>query len=363
MTKPYGTMNLDMLKEMSEAHGISGCEKEVSRIMKRWMSPYTDEIDYDNLGSIIGLQKGEEHGPKIMIAGHLDEVGFLVREIDTKGFIRMLPVGGWWGHVLPSEMLYVTTQEGKRYHGIVGSSAPHGLSKEVKEKVIQPMDLFLDLGVESYQEVIDLGIQIGDMITPDTTFEVMNNPNILMGKAWDDRLCACATIDVLKEINDKPHTANVYAVGTMQEEVGLRGARTAANHIHPDVAIALDVTTAMDTPADKGDMKLGGGVVLSIMDAGILGHKALIKVMEQICDDLHLDVAYDMMSAGGTDADNIHKANDGVVCMTLSIPTRYMHSHRLLIHRKDYVQTVQAIAEFCRRVNWDLLNKMKEAIR
>ncbi|MEG2751875.1 MAG: M42 family metallopeptidase [Anaerorhabdus sp.] len=356
-------MDLNMVQEMSEAHGISGCEKEVSRIMRKWMEPLVDAIDYDNLGSIIGVQKGEHNGPKVMIAGHLDEVGFMVREIDKQGFIKMLPVGGWWGHVLPSQTLYVTTQAGSRYHGVVGCSAPHGLSAEVKEKVIKPIDLFFDLGVESREEVIEMGIQIGDMITPDTKFEVMNNPNILMGKAWDDRLCACVAIDVLKELKNDNHVSNVYAVGTMQEEVGLRGARSAANHIHPDVAIALDVTTSMDTPMDKGTMKLGAGVVLSVMDAGIIGHKGLLHEIENICSDLNLDVNFDMMVAGGTDADNIHKAFDGIICMTLSIPTRYMHSHRLLIHRKDYVQTVQAIAEFCRRVDFPMLERLGQCIR
>ena len=152
LKEPYGKMNLDMIKEMSEAHGISGCEKEVSRIMKKYMKPICDEITYDNLGSIIGVKKGH-HGPKIMIAGHMDEVGFMVREIDENGFIRLLPVGGWWGHVLPSQTFYITTESGKRYRGVIGSSAPHGLKKEVKEKVIKPIDLFLDLGVDNRQEV------------------------------------------------------------------------------------------------------------------------------------------------------------------------------------------------------------------
>ena len=133
--------------------------------------------------------------------------------------------------------------------------------------------------------------------------------------------------------------------------------------IHPDIAIALDVTTAMDTPADQGTIQLGKGVVLSIMDAGIIGHKALLKEMEAICHDLNLDINYDMMTVGGTDADNIHKAYDGVICMTLSIPTRYMHSHRLIIHRKDYVQTVEAIAELCRRLDWDKYRALDQQFR
>ncbi len=359
MKQPIGDINLEMLKEFSEAHGISGNEKEVSRVMKKWMHPYADEISYDNLGSIIGLQKGEEDGVNVMLAGHMDEVGFMVCEIDPQGNIRMLPVGSWWGHVLPSQTLVVTTKEGKRYQGVVGSSAPHGLDKKTKEKVIHPTKLFLDLGVSSREEISELGIQIGDMITPDTQFTVMNNPNYLMGKAWDDRLCAAMVVDVMRLLHKEPHSANLYGVGTVQEEVGLRGARTAANLIHPDIAIALDVTTSKDTPMDQGINGLGKGVVLSVMDAGIIANKGFLNEMEKICEDLNLDINYDMMTVGGTDADNIHKAFDGIITMTLSIPTRYMHSPRLIIHRKDYWQTVLLISEFVRRVDHAMINKMK----
>ncbi len=353
-----GDINLEMLKEFSEAHGISGNEKEVSRVMKKWMSPYVDEITYDNNGSIIGVQNGYEN-VSLMIAGHMDEVGFLVREIDSQGFLRLLPVGGWWGHVLPSQTLVVTTKDGHRYQGVVGSSAPHGLSSDVKNKVIHPLDLFLDMGVDNDKEIYELGIQIGDMVTPDTQFSVMNNPNYLMGKAWDDRLCAAMVVDVMKLLSKKKHACTLYGVGTVQEEVGLRGARTAANMIYPDIAIALDVTTSMDTPMDQGKNGLGKGVVLSVMDAGIIGNKKFIKEMESICKDLNLDINYDMMTVGGTDADNIHKAKGGVITMTLSIPTRYMHSHRLIIHRKDYWQTVLLMAEFARRLDENLLKNLK----
>ena len=224
------------------------------------------------------------------------------------------------------------------------------------------MDLFLDMGVDSAEEIYELGIRIGDMITPDTKFTVMNNPNYLMGKAWDDRLCAAMIVDVMRllKADSKPHHCNLYGVGTVQEEVGLRGARTAANMIHPDVAIALDVTISMDTPMDKGQNGLGKGVILSVMDAGIIGNKNFLYEMESICHDLGLDINYDMMTVGGTDADNIHKAHDGVVSLTLSIPTRYMHSHRLIVHRKDYWQTVLLMSEFARRLDRNMLSKLKE---
>lgn len=356
-------IDLQMLKELSEADGISGCEKEVSRVVKKYFDKYADKVMYDNLGSIIGLKKGNKNGLKIMIAGHMDEVGFLVRDIDDNGYIKILPVGGWWGHVLPSQEMTITTSAGKKIIGIVGSRAPHGMPTKEKEKVVKPIDLFIDLGVSTKKEAEELEIQIGDMITPNVKFGIMNNPDYLAGKAWDDRIGVAVAIDVLKELQETNHDANIYAVGTVQEEVGLRGARTSAHIINPDIAFALDVTTAMDTPADKGEIKLGRGVILSVLDSTSLAHRGLLNKVEEICKELGMDVNYDFMTAGGTDAGNIHKTFEGVVTMTLSIPTRYMHSPRLIIHRKDYIETVKVIAEFCKRLDSSLLEGLKSNIR
>ncbi|MBU5439635.1 M42 family metallopeptidase [Tissierella sp. MSJ-40] len=359
----YHNIDLQMLKELSEADGISGCEKEVSRVVKKYLNNYIDEISYDNLGSIIGLKKGKPNGPKIMIAGHMDEVGFVVRDIDSNGYIKILPVGGWWGHVLPSQEMTITTSAGKKINGIVGSRAPHGMSNSEKEKVIKPIDLFIDLGVATKEEAEDLGIQIGDMITPNVNFSIMNNQNYLLGKAWDDRIGIAVGIDVLKKLQNIEHDANIYVVGTVQEEVGLRGARTSTQIIKPDIAFALDVTTAKDTPVDKGEIKLGCGVILSVLDSTALAHRGLIEKIEEICKELKLDINYDLMTAGGTDSGIIHKTFDGIITMTLSIPTRYMHSPRLIIHCKDYIQTVEVITEFCKRVNSELLREMKTTNR
>ena len=132
-------VDLEMLKELSEADGIAGCEKEVSRVMKKYLEDCADEIFYDNLGSIIGLKKGEENGPKIMITGHIDEVGFIVRSIEENGYVNLLPVGGWWGHVLPAQRLRITTSEGNKIIGVVGSRAPHGMTADEKSKVVAPI--------------------------------------------------------------------------------------------------------------------------------------------------------------------------------------------------------------------------------
>lgn len=357
----FNEVDIELLKSLSEVDGIGGMERGVSRIVSSYGEEYSDEIKYDNLGSIILKSNGEKSGPKVMLSSHMDEVGFMVRSITEKGYLNLLPVGGWWGLVMPAQEMTVTNSNGEKFIGVVGSRAPHGLSPEEKEKVIKPMDLYLDMGVSSKKQIEELGIEIGDMITPNIKFREMNDSNYLMGKAWDDRCCVGVGLETLKNLSESEHKANVYFAATTQEEVGIRGARTAVHSIKPDLAIALDVTTATDTPFDDNGMNLGDGVVLSVLDSLTMGNNGLIQMMEEIVSDLNLDVRYDFMTVGGTDACNIHKMLDGVVTMTISLPTRYMHSPRLLIHKEDYIQTIKLVTEFCRRLDWDRLNQMKES--
>lgn len=347
--------DINILKELSNADGISGYEKEVSRVTKSYFEKYADKIIYDNLGSIIGIKNGDENEPKIMISAHMDEVGFIVRYITKEGYIRLLPVGGWWGHVMPAQVMRITTDKGEKIKGVVISKAPHGMSKEEKSNVIEPKDLYLDLGVLNREEVLNLGVNIGDMITPDVDFQVMNNENYFLGKAFDDRAGVGVIIDILRELKCEKIKSTIYSVGSVQEEVGIRGARTATNKIKPDIAIAIDVTKAEDTPFDKDGINLGDGINITMADALTIGNPKLVDKMKEICKELNLDFKIDCMMDGGTDACNIHKSLNGVMAMTISIPTRYMHSPRLIIHKRDYIDTVKLLAEFCRRVDKSLI--------
>jgi len=359
----YGELNLEMMKEFTDANGISGNEKAATRVMKKWLTDVADEVSYDNLGSLIVLKKGSGLGPKLMLAGHVDEIGFVVRSIDDKGFIKLAPVGGWWGHVLLSQALTITTREGKEYLGIVGSKPPHGLPPEVRNKVIEVKDMFLDIGVKDKNEVELLGIRPGDMVTPRSDFNVMANPNYLAAKAWDDRIGAIIAAEVLLKLKGVKHEADIVAVGTVQEEVGLRGAKTATYAVKPDIGIALDVTLANDIPGADTGSKMGVGVTLAIQDSSHLGHRGFLNVLTDLSKELNLDVQFDLLLAGGTDSGEMHKAFDGIINVTLSIPSRYIHSHRALIHRKDVVDTITLITEFAKRLNWDLLESIRQTNR
>jgi len=357
--KAYGKVDLKMMREFTDADGISGCEKEATRVMKKWIAPYADEITYDTLGSLIALQKGTGDGPKIMLAGHIDEIGFVVRNIDEKGFIKIAAIGGWWGHVLLSQPVLITTREGKKITGIVGAPAPHGLPPEIRNRVKEVKDMFVDIGCKDKNEVELTGIKIGDMVTPKSDFTVMANPNYMLAKAWHDRDGALIATEILMNLKNTPHAAEIYAVGTVQEEVGLRGAKTATYTIKPDLGIAIDVTIAEDTPGGENRVKMGVGVTLGVLDASHLGHRGLLHYLDALAKELKIDVQYESLLAGGTDTGEIHKAFEGIVSLTLSIPSRYIHSHRAMIHRKDYCDTVTLLTEFCKRVDWKLIDELK----
>lgn len=352
---------LVFLKELTEAKGISGDEKEVSRIMKKYLEGYADEFDYDNLGSLIAIKKGNDD-LKVMLSGHIDEVGFIVSYIEESGFLRISPVGGWWAHVLPSQRVSIKTCDDKVYYGVIGSMPPHGMKPEIRSKVMEIKDLYVDLGVNNKQEVLDLGINVGDSVIPYTEFMVMNNPDYVCSKAFDDRIGAAVVVEVMRNLKDKKIPNTLYSVGSVQEEVGLRGARTATYKVKPDVAIAIDVSMSYDVPGlEKGESKLGKGVALSLMDASVIANRGLVKVLKQICKEKDIPFTHDSLSAGGTDSGEINKSFDGVINMTLSLPCRYFHSHNSIISLKDYKACIDLLTEFVLRLDKDMLEELKNS--
>lgn len=353
---------IDLLKELCEAKGISGHERNVTRIMKKHLQDYADEFLYDNLGSLIAKKAGSGD-VKVMLAGHVDEIGFLVSKIEKDGFLRLHPIGGWWGHVLMAQRVVITTKDGKDIIGVIGAAAPHGMGPEERKKVKDVKDLFVDLGVKDAEAVKKLGIRVGDPVTPLSTFEVMNDPDYVLCKAFDDRVGAAVAIEVMKNLKNEDHPNILYSCGTVQEEVGLRGARTAAYVVEPDIAIAIDVTVADDFPGGKSNCKLGLGTAISIADGSVIGHHALVRLLEDICIEKNIPYTYDMLSAGGTDSGEIHKSRDGVVNATISIPSRYCHSHNTIIHMRDYDATVALLTEFVKRLDRKTLEELKEAKR
>lgn len=354
--------DLKLLEEMTLTNGISGHEKLVTRVMKGYLEDCCDEIMYDRLGSIVGVKKGSED-IKLLLTGHVDEIGFVVSDIDERGYICVTPIGGWMGQNLPSSLMTITTREGKNITGVFGSLSPHGKTPEERKKVIEPKDAFIDIGVKDKEEAKSLGIRLGDPITPKTEFNVMANEKYVMSKAFDDRIGACVIVDVLRNLKDKNIKPTVYGAGTVQEEVGLRGAKTVAQMVQPDIAIAIDVTFSKDLPGDKGDVKLGCGAVLGVLDSSVIAHVGLLEALETVCDENGIKYELDMLIGGGTDSGEMHKVGKGAITLTVSIPSRYMHSHNTIIHQDDYDATVKMLTAFIEKLDSNLVKQLDESKR
>ena len=341
---------LDFLKELVDAHGVPGFEDDVAKVMQKHMKG-VGEFSKDRLGSFICEKKGDSKGPKVMLAGHLDEVGFMVRSITKEGFIKFLALGGWWGHVVLGQRLIIRTRKGDIL-GVVGSKPPHELREEDRKRVIEIKDMYIDVGAASDWDVQKkLDIRPGDPIVPDSAFAVMANPNLLLAKAWDNRIGCALAAETARRLVGQKHPNTVYAVATVQEEVGLRGAKTSASKIRPDVGIALDVGIAHDTPGTEGDEKLGGGPLIVIYDASSIPNRRLRDLVIDTAKANKIPLQFEAVERGGTDAGRIHLSGEGVPTLSMGVAARYIHSHISIIDRRDYEATVKLLVAVVKQLD------------
>ena len=354
---------LTMLKELTDANAISGHEKEARDVMEKYVKPYADEVFTDHLGSLIAKKVGEEKGPKIMVAGHLDEVGFMITRIDKNGFLFFQTIGGWWNQVMLAQRVTIMTKEGN-ITGVIGTKPPHILTAEQRKKPIEIKDMFIDIGASSKEEAEKFGVRPGDSVVPYFEFTQMKNEKMLLAKAWDNRIGCAIAIDVLKQLQNEEHPNTVYGVGTIQEEVGLRGAKTSAHLIKPDIAFGVDVGIAGDTPgvSDKdADSKLGKGPQIILYDASMISHKGLRDLVIEIAEEKEIPFQYSSMPGGGTDSGAIHLTHDGVPALSITIATRYIHSHAAMLHRDDFENAVKLIVEVIKKLDDKKLEKIRFA--
>lgn len=354
---------LTMLKELTDANAISGHEREARDVMEKYVKPYADEVFTDHLGSLIAKKVGEENGPKIMVAGHLDEVGFMITRIDKNGFLYFQTIGGWWNQVMLAQRVTIMTKEGN-ITGVIGSKPPHILTAEQRKKPVEIKDMFIDIGASSKEEAEKFGVRPGDSVVPYFEFTQMKNEKMLLAKAWDNRIGCAIAIDVLKQLQNENHPNIVYGVGTIQEEVGLRGAKTSAHLIKPDIAFGVDVGIAGDTPgvSDKdADSKLGKGPQIILYDASMISHKGLRDLVIETAEEKEIPFQYSSMPGGGTDSGAIHLTHDGVPALSITIATRYIHSHAAMLHRDDFENAVRLIVEVIKKVDQKKLEKIRMA--
>lgn len=350
-----------LLIDLTSAKGVPGNEEEVRKVYKNYAQEFADDIFYDGLGSIIA-KHGSGGGPKIFISGHMDEVGFMVTKITDKGFLEFQTLGGWWGQVMLAQQVEIKTQEGKVIHGVIGSKPPHVLTPEVRNKPYDIKDMFIDIGATSAAEAKDWGIRPGDMVTPYIEYKRLNGGKFLLAKAWDNRIGTAVSLRVLENLAKEGHPNVLFAGSDVQEEVGLRGARTSTHLVNPDIAFALDTGTAGDTPGmtpKEADSILGKGPQILIFDASMIPHKKLLNFVIDVAEEMDIPFQYTVITGGGTDAGQMHLTRDGVPSVAITVPVRYLHSHTSVIHEDDYLNTVKLVTEVVKRLDSETVEKIR----
>ncbi len=341
-----------MISDLCEAHGPSGYEAPAREVVRRYLEG-CGEISTDRLGSIIARKVGDPQGPKVMLAGHLDEIGMMVTRIDEQGYVFFQTIGGWWEQVMLAQRVAIRTQRGT-VTGVVGSKPPHVLSPEERQKIVETRRMFIDIGVGSREEAIAAGVAPGDPITPICPTERLGNPDYILAKAWDNRFGCAVVIDVLQGLQGASHPNVVYGVATAQEEVGLRGARTAAQSVQPDVALTLDVGIAGDVPGvepHEATTKLGQGPSVLLYDPSMIPNQGLRRYVHEVAQQEGIPVQHDLLARGSTDGGQIQLVGSGVPTVVIGVPTRYIHSAASVFHMEDYRNAVKLVSALVRRLD------------
>ncbi len=341
-----------LLKELTEAHGVPGYESPIRAVVRKYMEPLGN-LSQDKVGSVICEKKGDSAAPRVMLAGHMDEVGFMVRQITKEGFIKFVPLGGWFDQVLLGQRVLVKTAKGD-LTGVIGAKPPHLVTAEERQKVVTRKDMYIDIGAMSEGEVQEAGVQLGDPIVPRADFQILATGKTYLSKAFDDRVGVALMISALQILKGRKHPNSLYATATVMEEVGVRGATTSVEAVQPDVAIILESDIAGDVPGikpEESSIKLGNGPSVVIYDARMIPNLKLRDLVLQIGREIDVNVQLSAIEGGATDGSAIHLFKTGVPTVVLCVPARHVHSHSSIIHRKDFDDAVKLLLTLIARLD------------
>jgi putative aminopeptidase FrvX len=339
------TREVQLLEKLSNAFGPSGLEEEVVRILRRELEKCADETQVDKLGNVIFYHKGRKGYPRVMLSAHMDEVGFITTYIEENGFLRFDTLGGIASNVFPGQRVLFKGGKGI-LRGIVGTKPPHIMTSEELNKIIPKEDLFIDIGADNIAQANAKGADVGMMGVFDVEFCDLGD-GYYRGKALDDRAGCVVLAEVFKALQNSPF--NVAAVGSVQEELGIRGAKTAAWQVDPDYGLALEGTFVADVPGTRPDRvssKIKGGPVLTIMDRTSFTHPLVLKTLIKAGKGKSIPFQFKKVPVGGTDAGAIHLTKAGVPSGTVAVPCRYIHGPASIIHIDDLKNTIMLVTAF-----------------
>jgi putative aminopeptidase FrvX len=354
-------LTLNLLKDLTETSGVPGYEAPIRSLVRKYLEKCGD-LTQDKIGSVICCKAGASEKPRIMLAGHMDEIGFMVKQITPEGFLKFVPLGGWFDQVLLGQRVIIQTKKGDVV-GVIGAKPPHLVSPDERDKVVKRKDMYIDIGACSKDEVEKAGIRLGDPIVPRADFVELVGGSTYLSKAFDDRVGTALVISTLLGLQNIEHPNTVYGVATVMEEVGIRGATTSVRAVDPDVAIVLESDIAGDVPGikpEESDIKLGQGPTIVLYDARMIPNLRFRDLVLETAELISVPVQLSTIEGGATDGAAIHLHGIGVPTIVIGVAARHIHSHSSIIHRQDYDNAVKLLVALIKRLDLTMVAALTE---
>jgi endoglucanase len=355
-----------LLQRLSDAAGPPGAEEAVRAIMVPEMKQFaTAPILYDGIGSVIAQQGSS--GPRIMVDAHMDELGGMVRRITPGGFLTMQMLGGWLDQALPDQRWIVIGSKGP-VHAVTGIRDIHVVPAEERTKVFPREQMYLDIGAKDPAEAAAMGVEPGDPVVPDSPFLALNGSQNYLGKAWDDRIGCAVLLEAMRRTAKLPHAKLPHAntliyVATVQEEIGLRGARTASQLVKPEIGIAIEGGITGDTAGthpEETQAKLGAGPGLFLYDSSTLPSRTLVAFTKETAAANEIPLQLDLVQGYGDDSAEMQASNGGTPTVNLVVPVRYTHAHNGIVNRQDFDRTVDLVVEMLTHLDQAKVNELRD---
>src|SRR5690348_2588380 len=351
---------VQLLQTLADAPGPSGFEEPVRKIMVEHMKLVAGKLSYDGLGSVIAVQGSS--GPRIMVDAHMDELGGVIRRVTPEGYLTMQMLGGWLDQALVDQRWTIIGSKGP-VRAITGIRDIHILPADERNKVFPRNSVFLDVGAKNAAEVAAMGLEPGDPVAPDAPFEVMNGNQNYLGKAWDDRVGCAVLIAAMQKLAHMPHPNQIFWVATVQEEIGLRGARTSSEVVKPEIGIALEGGVTRDAPGvrpEEAQELLGAGPALFLYDSSELPNRKFAALVKQVAKTRNIPLQTDLIQGYGDDSAEIQQSTGGVPTVNLVVPVRYTHSHNGIINRGDFDKMVDLLVDILQSLDAKTVTSLRD---
>ena len=351
---------LSLLQSLADAPGPPGAEEPVRALMVPIMKPLATRLSYDGMGSVIA-QAGTT-GPRIMVDAHMDELGGMVRRIAPNGTLTMQMLGGWLDQALVDQRWVILGSKGP-IKAVTGIRDIHVLPAEDRTKVFPRDSLYLDVGAKDAAEAAAMGLEPGDPVVPDSPFAVMNGTDNYLGKAWDDRIGCGVLLVAMQRLAKLPHPNQIFFVATTQEEIGLRGAQTAAATVKPDIGLAIEGGVAGDTfpgHPEETQAKLGAGPGIFLYDTSALPNRKLVALVRRTAQEKNIPLQLDLVQGYGDDSSAIQESSGGVPTLNFVVPVRYTHAHNGIVNRGDFDRMVDLMVAVLQKLDARTVEELRD---